>query len=58
MANLTDKQESVDCSKVHVRMREWQEDLDKNMTNEKFIDLYIGRFSPQPSMKQDERLRK
>lgn len=58
MANLTDKQVSVDWSKAHIWMREWQEDLHKNMTNEKFIDLYIGRFSPQPSIKHDERLRK
>lgn len=58
MAKLTDKQETVDWSKVHVWMREWNSDLYRNMTNEKFIDLYVGRFLPRGSVEQEERLRK
>lgn len=58
MAKLTDKQEPVDWSKVHVWMCEWKSDLYRNMTNEQFIDLYVGRFIPRDSVKEDDRLRK
>lgn len=58
MAKLTDKQEPVDWSKAHTLMREWQSDLYRNMTNEKFIDLHVGRFIPQEPRKENERLRK
>lgn len=58
MAKLTDKQEGVDWSKDHLSFREWHEKLHSNMSNEEFIDLYVGRFIPQEPTKEDERLRK
>lgn len=58
MAKLTDKQEKVDWAKAGVLLREWNEDIHSNMTNEKFIDLYVGRFYPQELTKEDDRLRK
>lgn len=58
MAKLTDKQEKAEWSKAFELMQEWQEDLHSNMTNEKFIDLYVGRFTPQEPTKEDNRLRK
>lgn len=58
MAKLTDKQEPVDWSKALLSFREWHKELHSNMNNEKFIDLYVGRFIPQQPTKEDERLRK
>lgn len=58
MAKLTDKQESVDWSKAGELMQEWHKELHSNMTNEKFIDLYVGRFTPKEPTKENERLRK
>ncbi|MEM5524296.1 hypothetical protein [Enterobacter hormaechei] len=58
MAKLTGKQEPVDWSKAHLSFRELHKELHSNMSNEKFIDLYVGRFIPQEQTKEDERLRK
>lgn len=58
MARLTDKQGKVDWPEAIELMRDWQEDLHSNMTNEKFIDLYVGTFNPQETKKEDDRLRK
>lgn len=58
MANLTDKQKPVDWTKAHSSFQEWHKELHSNMTNEKFFDLYVGRFIPQETAKEDERLRK
>ena len=58
MANLTEKQDPVDWAKAHLTFREWHKELHSNMTNEKFIDLYVGKFIPQEPTKEDERLRK
>lgn len=57
MSKLTDKQEAVNWPSVFSAMREWHQDLHANMTKEKFIELYVGRFKPSES-KEDERLRK
>jgi hypothetical protein len=58
MAKLTDKQEPVDWTKAQASFRQWHEELHSNMTNEKFIDLYVGRVIPLEPTKEDERLRK
>lgn len=57
MARLTGKQEQVDWTQAAHSMREWQKNLMSNMNNEKFIDLYVGKWTPSES-KDDERLRK
>lgn len=46
MTKITDKQESVDWTKAGELIREWHKDEHSNMTNDKFIDLYVGRFTP------------
>ncbi|HDL7017672.1 hypothetical protein N4227_13085 [Yersinia enterocolitica] len=58
MAKLTDKQEQADWAKAAQKMREWHEELHSNITNDKFIELYVGSFTPQEPIKEDERLRK
>lgn len=57
MAKITDKQEPVDWPKAHLSFRERHNELHSGMTNEKFINLYVGRFIPQEPTKEDERLR-
>ncbi|CNL75808.1 Uncharacterised protein [Yersinia pseudotuberculosis] len=58
MAKLTDKQNRADWSKAAQAMREWHEDLHSNMTNDKFIELYVGTVTPQELIKEDGCLRK
>ncbi|HGH0375203.1 TPA: hypothetical protein ACQ340_002715 [Yersinia enterocolitica] len=58
MAKLTDEQDGVDWSKTAQTMQEWHEDLHSNMTNDKFIELYVGTVTPQALIKEDGRLRK
>lgn len=57
MAKLTDKKEQVGWPRAAQSMRAWHKDLMSNMINEKFIELYVGKFTPSES-KEGERLRK
>jgi|GEM_PF-6362027 len=57
MAKLTDKQEQVDWSSAKESMSLWHGELHRNMTNEKFIELYVGNWAPS-EQKENERLRK
>jgi hypothetical protein len=54
MAKLTDKQEQIDWSSAKESMSLWHEEIHRNMTNEKFIELYVGNWAPSAQKKMND----